>query len=121
MWTDGGPLRQMRAALRALLPPRAFLRRDREDALFVTNAPAFDPGLRDLPGFLAERRGPLLAVLPDASWVTRVERRCPEPPDGLSASLVRFRGQVPDRENLALFARGAKLLDAPGATGAAEA
>lgn len=120
MWTDGGPLRQMRAALRAQLPPRAFLKRDRGDALFVTNAPSFDPALGALPGFLFERRGALMAVLPDASWVALVERRCPEPPDELSASLERFRYQTPDRENLALFARGAKLLDAPGAPSAAE-
>lgn len=120
MWTEGGPLRQMRAALRAQLPTRAFLKRDRGDALFITNAPAFDPALRELPGFIAERRGALMAVLPDAGWVARLERRCPEPPDELSASLLRFRGQAPDRENLVLFARGAKLLDAPGAASAAE-
>ena len=115
MWTDAGPLRQLRAAARAALPPRAFLRRDRGDALFVTNAPAFDPALREIPGFLSERRGGLLFLLPDASWLKRWERRFPEPPDDLCAKLERFRGETPDRENLLLFTRGAKLLDA-GAT-----
>ena len=121
MWTESGPLRQMRAALRAQLPTRAFLKRDRGDALFVTNAPAFDPASKVLPGFIAERRGALLAVLPDAGWVARLERRFPEPPDELSASLERFRNQAPDRENLILFARGAKLLDAPGSISPADA
>ena len=111
MWTDAGPLRQMRARARAALPPRAFLRRDRGDALFVTNAPAFDPALREVPGFIAERRGGLLFLLPDASWLRRWERRFPEPPDDLCAKLERFRGEAIDRENLLLFARGAKLLD----------
>ena len=112
MWTDAGPLRQLRAAARAALPPRAFLRRDRGEALFVTNAPAFDPALREIPGFTAERRGGLMYLLPDASWVVRWERRFPEPPDDLCAGFARFRGIAPDRENLLLFARGAKLLDA---------
>ena len=115
MWTDAGPLRQMRASARAALPPRAFLRRDRGEMLFVTNAPAFDPALREIPGFIAERRGGLLFLLPDASWLRRWERRFPEPPDDLCAKLERFRGETPDQENLLLFARGAKLLDA-GAT-----
>lgn len=115
MWTEAGPLRQMRAAARAVLPPRAFLRRDRGEALFVTNAPAFDPALRELPGFIAEQRGSLLHLLPDANWIARWERRSPEPPDNLCAGLVRFRGTDPDRENLLLFVRGAKLLDADAA------
>ena len=115
MWTDAGPLRQMRAAARAALPPHAFLRRDRGEALFVTNAPAFDPALREIPGFTAGRRGTLLYLLPDASWIARWERRAPEPPDDLCAKLQRFRGASPDRENLLLFTRGLKLLDG-GAT-----
>lgn len=121
MWTDAGPMRPMRAALRALLPPRAFLKRDRGDALLVTNAPAFDPALAALPGFILFRRGALIFLLPDASWTARCERRAPEPPDDLSASLLRFRGQTPDLENLKLFARGAKLLDAGAAATGAEA
>ena len=112
MWTDAGPLRQMRASARAALPARAFLRRDRGEMLFVTNAPAFDPALREVPGFIAEWRGGLLFLLPDAGWLRRWERRFPEPPDDLCAKLDRFRGEAPDRENLLLFARGAKLLDA---------
>ena len=115
MWTDAGPLRQLRAMARAALPPRAFLRRDRGEALFVTNAPAFDPALREIPGFIVERRGGLLYLLPDNLWLARWERRAPEPPDDLCAKLYRFRGEAPDRDNLLLFARGLKLLDG-GAT-----
>ena len=115
MWTDAGPLRQMRAAARAALPPRAFLRRDRGDALFVTNAPAFDPALWEVPGFIAQRRGGLMILLPDAGWIARWERRFPEPPDDLCAKLQRFRGAEPNGESLLLFAWGAKLLDG-GAT-----
>ena len=113
MWSD--PLRQLRAAARAALPPRAFLHRDRGEALFVTNAPAFDPALRDIPGFTAERRGTLMYLLPDAGWIARWERRDPEPPDDLCDKLLRFRGEAPDRENTLLIARGLKLLDG-GAT-----
>ena len=115
MWTDAGPLRQLRAMARAALPPRAFLRRDRGEALFVTNAPAFNPTLLEIPGFTVERRGGLMYLLPDAGWLARWERRFPEPPDDLCAKLQRFRGEDPDRENLLLFARGLKLLDG-GAT-----
>lgn len=111
MWTDGGPARQMRAALRASLPPRAMLKRDRGDALFITNAPEIDPSLRAISGFVLLRRGGLWAVLPDESWIARMERRAAEPPNLLCAQLLRFRGEVPDLENLKLFVRGAKLLD----------
>ena len=112
MWTEGGTARQMRAALRSALPPRAFLKRDRGGALFITNAPALDPALREIPGFLIERRGALWALVPDESWARRVERRAPEELDELSRQLSRFRGRTPGRENLRLFAQGAKLLDA---------
>ena len=40
----------MRGEIAAMLPERAFLRRDRGDALFVTNAPAFSDA-----GALTER------------------------------------------------------------------
>lgn len=111
MYMGSGPLRQLRSMARAALPPRALLKIDRGDALFVTNAPAFAPEMRDIPGFMCERRGALLCLLPEASWVLRWERRQGEPEDELCRSLLRFKGQLPDRANLALFAQGAKLLD----------
>ncbi len=121
MYTDAGPLRQLRAQARTALPPRAFLKRDRGDALFVTNAPAFAPELREVPGFLAERRGALLYLLPEPAWLLRWERRFREPPDALCESLARFKGMPPDRENLSLFARAAKLLDGHPSPGEVEA
>lgn len=110
MWTESGPLRQMRSIVRAQLPPRAFLRLDREDCLFVTNAPAFDPSLKAIAGFTAVRKGVLLRLLPDESWVARLERR-PAPKLGLAAELARFRGLSADLENIKLFARCLKATD----------
>ena len=50
---------EYRAALKPLLPEGAFLRTDRKDALFVTNAPIFDPGFS----------------LPKEAWTVRTEGR----------------------------------------------
>lgn len=102
---------EMRARLRAALPERAFLRRDRGDALFITNAPAFEGCPDAIRGFLPERQGNMLRILPDDTWISLLEHAGDAPPDFLCASLLRFRGQIPNRTNLALFARGLKLLD----------
>ena len=118
MWTDGDPIREMRARLRALLPPRAFLKRDRGDALFISNAPAVDPSFSGAPGFCCARRGALMTFLPDASWLVRLEARRRCPPDDLCAGLVRFRGAPVSHETILLFTRGTKLMeltDAPEA------
>lgn len=101
----------MRAAARAALPPRSFLRLDRGDFLLITNAAAFDPTLREIPGFIAQRQGTLMRLLPDAHWIERLERRSAGEADTLCAQLARFRGARPDLENLKLFARCIKLLD----------
>lgn len=103
----------MRAQLNSLLPEKAFLRRDRRDALFISNAPAFDPDLRELPGFSAEIQGKLMRILPDVSWIERMEEN--DSADHFASTLLRFRGQKPDMENLKLFALGAKLLEEPAA------
>lgn len=104
MWIE-----EMRSLLRKQLPDRAFLKRDRGEALFVTNAPVFDPEIREIPGFILTRNGNLLHILPDASWLARAEQAAP--PDHLSASLLRFREEPVSRESLLLFARGCKLLE----------
>ena len=109
---------RLRAALLAVLPERAFLRRDRGDGLFISNAPAFDPGIREIPGFIVEQSGSLLRILPDESWIRHLEACRGNGPDELSRSL---RGHAPDRENLVLFARGVKLLDAAGSASAEDA
>ena len=106
-------LARTRELLRAALPERAFLRRDRGDALFISNAPAFEPEIPDIPGFILERAGGLMRILPDESWLAAAEEKAP--PDQLSASLIRFRGMEPGAEGLQLFARGMKLLDMGGA------
>ena len=121
LWRVPSPLEQMRAELKSLLPERAFLKRDRGDALLVTNAPAFGFSPGQLPGCIVETRGMLLCILPDAQWVADFEATIPEPPDFLSRSLMRFRGIAADMDNLRLFARLAKLMDAQPSPGEIEA
>lgn len=101
---------QVRGAARALLPEGAFLRRDRGEALFVTDAPRFG-GSVDWAGagFLC-RAGHLARLTPGPEWLYRLEGSCPEPPDALSTSFQRFSGDI-DVEALSLFAEGMKALD----------
>ena len=112
-------LERMRRILREALPPQAFLRRDRGDALFVTNAPVFDPVIPSIPGFILIPAGKLLQILPDESWLAEIERQ--EAPDHLAASLLRFREIAPDNAGLRLFARGLKILDMGASAAANEA
>ena len=104
-------LRGMRHSLISLLTERDFLYRDRGDALFITNAPIFAPGLQAIPGFILIPEGRLLRILPDDRWAEKLQRR--SPPDHLSRSLSRFVQPHPemDMEALRLFARGLKILD----------
>ena len=110
MWTESSPMQAMRDAIRPLLPPKAFLKRDRGEGLLITNAPVFDPDLDSIPGFILERQGTLLRILPEPRWFLKLEKN--EPPDFFSKSLLRFRGISPDRQNLLLCVQGLKLLDA---------
>ena len=108
--------RALRDAAASVLPPRAFLKRDRGDALFVTDAMALQPetdwaAALHRAGFDCAASGDLLRLWPGAAWLTRLERACPQPPDALSQSLFRFAGRPPDGESLALFALGARALD----------
>lgn len=109
----------LRAAASAALPEGAFLRRDRGDALFVTDAPRLRPE-GDWPaalaqaGFACAQSGGLLRLVPDARWPKQLEAYWPEPPDDLCASLRRFRGIEPEAESLRLFALGAKCLEVGG-------
>ena len=103
--------RRLRDAARARLPEGAFLRRDRGDALYVTDAP-----LRGGPvdwaaaGFVCRESGGLARLTPSAVWLARLEALYPEPPDPLCRSLRRFSGP-PDDTALKLFARAVKRLD----------
>ena len=107
---------EVRGAARALLPDRAFLRRDRGEGLFVTNAPRLEPGV-DWPakaktaGFEAALRGSLMVLSPGAVWAARLEARFPEPPDFLCGSLFRFAGLASEGGALRLFANGLRILD----------
>lgn len=108
---------RMREELRTALPPCAFLRRDRGEHLFVSNAPAFAKELPALSGFIAELRGSLLAILPDGSWARELEMHG-DAPDQLSASLMRFQGMDADRAGLVLLGQGWKLIDMAAAANA---
>ena len=107
---------ELRAAATAPLPERAFLRRDRGDALFVTDAPLHDPRADWAAAFAPygldcrEENG-LLRLSPGASRLIRLEAGFPNPPDALCASLRRFAGLPPQGESLRLFALGARVLD----------
>ena len=99
----------MRDTLRAALPEQAFLKRDRGDALFITNAPVFDPSIETIPGFILIPNGKLMQILPDACRIAGIELR--EAPDHLCASLLRFRGLEADLDEFRLCAQGLKLID----------
>ncbi len=107
---------KLRQAARAALPEGAFLRRDRGDALFVTDAPRLDAGpswqeALARAGFLVEERDALARITPGPAWLSALEAEHPVPPDDLCRSLVRFAGRAPDGASLRLFALGARLLD----------
>ena len=110
----------MRGEVAAMLPERAFLRRDRGDALFVTNAPAFadaDALAERLcrAGWRVQARGGLFALSPGADMVDQFERARPEPPDFLTRSLKRLRGLSICDEALAVFAEGLRRAEHGGA------
>ena len=106
----------IRRAASALLPEKAFLRRDRQDGLFVTNACRLIPD-RDWISvftharFIVRDSGGLLRLWPDESWLFQLEEAFSEPPDHLSRTLVRFAGLAPSPESIALFALGVRILD----------
>ena len=112
MWNEHISIQAMRNAICPLLPSRAFLKRDRGEGLLVTNAPVFDSDIHEIPGFILQRQGKLLHILPDENWIFQLEQSFPEPPDFFSKSLLKFRGELPDRQNLLLCVQGLKLLDA---------
>ena len=69
----------------------AFVRRDRGDALFVTDAPR---RRRDVDwaerfgaaGFICREENGLARLTPGADWMARLEARFPGPPDALCAT-----------------------------------
>lgn len=108
--------RALREAASAALPPEAFLKRDRGDGLFVTDAPRRRSEADCLAalaraGFDAVDLGGLVRLTPGPVWLTRLETARPEPPDSLCAGCVPFRGLEPDSASLRLFALGARCLE----------
>ena len=118
--------KRLRDLAREPLPEGAFLRRDRGDALFVTDAPRRAPDV-DWParfaalGFEARIEGGLLYVAPAARLLIELEKAHPEPPDFLCATLQRFAGREPDAAALGLFTRGLRALDGEPDVGYARA
>ncbi len=103
--------RALRDAARAPLPEGAFLRRDRGDALYVTDAPLRGRAVDwAAAGFICRETAGLARLTPAAAWLQRLEARCPEPPDPLCRAFRRFSGE-PDADALRLFARAMKQLD----------
>lgn len=120
-YADSPLPRLLRARLRAILPERAFLRRARSGAAFVTDALRIwdDPALLtrlEGEGFLCRERDHLLFLSPGPRILTAFEEAHPDPPDFLCATLARFRGRTPCPQALTLFADGVRLLErsAPG-------
>lgn len=103
----------MRRAIIPHLPEQAFLRRDRGDALFISNAPIFGFDAGCIPRFQLEYAGKMLRIRPDSTWLRELEAHFADPMDDFSRSLLRFRGLEPSSESMALFYWGCKLLDAP--------
>ncbi|MBQ6373115.1 MAG: hypothetical protein IJJ45_01365 [Clostridia bacterium] len=106
---------QVREAAQALLPVGAMLRRDRGDALFVTDAirraPGVDwPAAFEAAGFLCDCSEGPARLTPGALWHARLADSFPDPPNALCAALRRFDGP-PDDVSLRLFARAVKALD----------
>ena len=109
-------IRALRQVVAGILPEGAFLKRDRGNGLFVTDAPRRCPRM-NWSALLAEAdfyctgTDGLLRLWPGEIWLTRLEAAWPEPPDDLCRSLLRYRGRSPDGESLRLFAMGLRCLD----------
>lgn len=105
----------LRNLLTPLLPERAFLRRDRNDMLFVTNAPQFTDGdklashFRER-GFICTHVSSRLHISPGPEILLMFEQQH-EPPDFLCRSLLPLRGLPPAPEAVVLFSRGIQLLE----------
>lgn len=109
-------VRQMREALFAILPQRAFLRRDRRDALYISNAPRFDSetdwAARCMEAcFQTKEENGLLRLCPSEAWLKRLEDQFKTSPDFLCFTLERFKKLPVDEESLNLFALGVRYLD----------
>ncbi len=102
----------LRARVRAVIPESAFLRRDRGNALYVTDAPRY--GFAGaVPGFRTEAGKGLLRLY----IKEEILRACAFSPDDVADTLARFEDLSATEEALFLFTEGLKLLEAPDAAG----
>lgn len=107
---------RLRNAAVNILPTGSFLRRDRKDALFITDAVRIMPlvnwaeRLADA-GFRVQEADGLLRLWPDATWLRAIAVDFPDPPDFFTASFYRFDTLAPDEESFQLFALGMRILD----------
>lgn len=100
---------ELRDMVAAHLPPDAFLRRDRGDGLYVTNAPT--KGWRgEIPGFCVEHMGGIARIAPLPATI----EGCSYAPDTLASELERFRGSSPGAA--VIFSGCIKLIEAPDVT-----
>jgi hypothetical protein len=103
----------LRDRVAAELPAGAFLRRDRGDALYITDAPRLGwAGV--IPGFDVAVRGGIARIIPRAELMGE----CDFEPDALARELERFRDLPPDC--VKLFSLGIKVLESPGEVRIAE-
>jgi hypothetical protein len=98
----------MRALVRAAIPARAFLRRDRGDALYLTDAPRHGFS-GQFPGLRAETDGGLMRLY----IKEEILAACDFLPDDTARSLARFRDAPATGAALSLFTQGLKILEAP--------
>ncbi len=96
----------MRQRILAQLPPGAFLRRDRGEALYVTNAP-LKGWEGQLEGFTVEISGGIAKLSPDIAAMEAFTAA----PDALATELKRFGGAA--RQQLPMFIQCLKCLEAP--------
>ena len=102
----------LRERVRAALPARAFLRRDRGDALYITDAPRHGFA-GEIAGLRAETEGGIARLY----LKEEILNACDLPADEFALSLSRFQNAPATGEALALFTEGMKLLEVPNEVG----
>ena len=96
----------LREMVRPYLPEDAFLRRDRGNGMYATNAPA-KGWSGTVPGFSVEVNGAIacISILPETMCM------CDYEPDRLATELERFRGCSADAAQI--FTECMKCVEAP--------
>lgn len=102
----------LRERVRAALPVRAFLRRDRGSALYVTDAPRHG-FTGEIAGLRAETQGGIARL----HIKEEILDACDFLPDDFARSLARFQNAPATGEALALFTEGMKLIEVPDEAG----